>query len=235
MSCAVRVGDGLVTGIFQERLNRFAALVKVGGVLTRCHLPNPGRMEELLKEGATVLLRPAAPGGGRRTPYDLVAARLHGMDVSLDSQLPNRLVAEALKGHCLEELEPYTVFRAEWGYADSKFDFLLTDGCGGRCLLEVKSCTLVVEGMALFPDAPTERGRRHLQALMRAKAEGYRACVLFIVQRTDAKAFSPNDGTDPRFGEALRVAHSREVEVYARAAELKEGIIQLKGRLEVQL
>lgn len=223
----------LVRGIFLRRLNRFAVLVEIGGVPRTCHLPNPGRLEELLVPGAKVFLLEKI-GGGRRTGYDLAAVSHRGGLVSVDSRLPNRLVGEALAEGRLPPFCHCRVVREEVPYGRSRFDFLLQ--CGEKpCLLEVKSCTLVRDGMALFPDAVTERGKRHCLELARAHQEGYRAAVLFVVQRTDASIFSPNDATDPAFGEALRWAAGRGVEVLAYGCLVTESEVRLGGRVAVDL
>jgi sugar fermentation stimulation protein A len=121
----------------------------------------------------------------------------------------------------------------EFKYGNSKFDFLLMDG--EKCLLEVKSCTLVKNNVAMFPDAPTDRGRRHVEELIYAKKDGYRTCVIFVIQRPDAERFSPNDKTDPKFGKTLRKAFQEGVEVYAYSSEFAGKNITLIGRIEVVL
>lgn len=191
MTAFVRIRGTLVTGTFNRRPNRFTALVSLGGREVRCFLPNPGRMEELLVPNARVVLR-EVEGRHRKTYYDLVAIYDDGRLVSIDSRVPNRLLSNSLSRGNLEEFSRYTTIKPEYRYGQSRFDFLLTNNEEKR-LMEVKSCTLVRDGVALFPDAPTARGRRHLLELAKAKREGYRACVVFIVQRTDVDEFSPND------------------------------------------
>ncbi|MBI4344119.1 MAG: DNA/RNA nuclease SfsA [Euryarchaeota archaeon] len=223
----------LVRGIFLRRPNRFTVLVEIGGVPRTCHLPNPGRLEELLVPGAKVFLREKGEGK-RRTGYDLVAVSHQGGLVSVDSRLPNRLVEEALAEGRIPPFRRCHLARGEVSYGRSRFDFLLQ--CGDRpCLLEVKSCTLVRDGRALFPDAVTDRGRRHGLELARAHQEGYRAAVLFVVQRTDASIFSPNDATDPAFGEALRWAAWQGVEVLAYRCLVTERGVSLEEEVAVDL
>ena len=229
----IKITGRMVEGIFRERPNRFLALVNVEGGLLPIYVPNPGRMLEFLTPGRRVILR-GASGEGRKTSYDLIGVLYKGQRISVDSRIPNRLVYEALRNGDLEEFSMYREIKPEYGYGHTRFDFLLTDG-SERCLLEVKSCTLVEEGRALFPDAVTERGRRHLMDLAKAKREGYRASVLFIVQRTDAKLFSPNDKTDPEFGKALREAHREGIEVYAYYSEFNGDTITLKEKIKVEL
>jgi len=190
-------------------------------------------MRELLTPKARVILR-EAKGEHRKTSYDLIGVVQDATVVSVDSRIPNKLIFEALKNHDIEELSDYNIVKPEYKYGHTRFDFFLADK-HYRCLLEVKSCTLVKNGVAMFPDAVTERGRRHLYALAKAKKEGYRACVLFLVQRTDAHVFSPNDQTDPKFGKALRNAVSEGVEAYSYYSEFIKDRITLKGKLEVDL
>ncbi|MFQ6013078.1 MAG: DNA/RNA nuclease SfsA [Thermoplasmata archaeon] len=201
--------------VFEERLNRFLVRVRRSGQSRLCHLPNPGRLRELLQPGARVLLR-RRPRSRRKTGFDLVAVRQGEVWVSVDTRLPNQAVRGWLTQGALPEFRDYPVVRPEAPLGESRIDFLLRDG--RDCYLEVKSCTLVEDGIALFPDAPTVRGRRHVETLTAAVAEGLRAAVLFVVQRPDAATFRPRDETDPAFGEALRQARARGVEVYAYRA-----------------
>ncbi|MFQ5838798.1 MAG: DNA/RNA nuclease SfsA [Thermoplasmata archaeon] len=204
--------EGLKEARFRERLNRFLVEVELEGRGTLCHLPNPGRLRELLQPGATVFLR-EQPVEGRKTSHDLAAVRLGSILVSVDSRLPNRAVRHLLREGRLQEFAGYTTIIPEARLGNSRVDFLLRNG--RECYLEVKSCTLVVDGAALFPDAPTERGRRHLEELVAAVESGFKAAVLFVVQRPDASLFRPNDETDSRFGDALRRAHRAGVKVLA--------------------
>lgn len=143
----------------------------------------------------------------RKTRFDLIGVVYRGLRVSLDSRMPNRLVHEALRTGDLEELAGYAVIQPEYGYGRTRFDFLLANE-HARCVLEVKSCTLVRDGVALFPDAPTVRGRRHVRELVKATREGYRECMRFVVQRADADVFIPHIEDDPAFGHALRALYA---------------------------
>ena len=196
-------------------------------------LPNPGRMHKLLTRGTKVILREVLKKN-RKTDYDLIGVFYKGQTVSLDSRVPNKLVFEALKNGDIEEFSEYNFIKPEYVYGHTRFDFFLANK-HERCLCEVKSSTLVKEGVAMFPDAVTERGRRHMRDLLKAKKEGYRACVLFVVQRIDAQVFTPNDVTDPEFEKALRDAASEGVEVYAYYSEFAENKITLKGKVRVEL
>lgn len=229
----MRIRGKMVMGIFQERPNRFLALVRLDGTIVPCFLPNPGRLHELLAPDVKVILKEAQKGD-RKTPYDLIGVWANGHKISVDSRVPNQLLLEALRNRELEEFSMYRVVKPEWSFGHTRFDFLLTDG-EEKCLLEAKSCTLVERGKALFPDAPTERGRRHIQDLIEARRKGYRACILFLVQRTDAQRFSPNDAMDPEFGRILRRAATEGVEVYAYSSEFIGDEITLRGKVKVNL
>jgi len=233
MVSSIQIKEETMKGIFKERLTRFSALVEVKGKTFQCFLPDPGRLSELLTPDATVILK-AARNRERKTHCDLIGVYYEDEQVSVDSRVPNKLVSEALKNKDLPEFSEYSTIMPEYRYGHARFDFFLSDA-RKPCLLEVKSCTLVKDGVALFPDAKTERGTRHVQELLKAKDEGYRACILFIVQRTDAHVFSPDDEVDPKFGRALRYAANHGVEVYAYCSEFAGSRITLKGKVKIKL
>ena len=235
MVSSIKIEGRTVRGVFLERPNRFLVLVKVGEKVLPSFLPNPGRMHELLVPGTRVILREVLKEN-RKTSYDLVGVFYEGQIVSVDSRVPNRLVLEALKNRDIEEFSEYDTVKPEYSYGHSRFDFFLSND-GEKCLLEVKSCTLVEDGVALFPDAVTLRGRRHVMDLAKALREGYRASVLCVIQRTDASLFAPNDETDPLFGQALREAAAKGVEVYAYAVEISSNFSQqfLSSRIPIRL
>lgn len=218
--------------LFRERLNRFLGEVEIDGGRALCFIPNPGRMEELLRGGGRVYLL-ERPSERRKTRYDLVLVDLAGTLVSVDSRVPNRVVAEAIEEQRLPEFRGLRIERREPVFEDSRLDFLLSGG-SGPLLLEVKSCTLVEDGVGLFPDAPTDRGRRHLRALMRARKAG-RAAVFFLIQRGDAGVFQPNGRTDPRFAETLREAAAGGVEVYAYNVNVSLRGVTIHRRVPVRL
>lgn len=197
----------VVTGVFHSRPNRFIALVDVGGREEVCHVKNTGRCRELLLPGAQVVLS-VSDNPARKTKYDLVAVWKEGTGlVNMDSQAPNAAAAELLP-----RLFPGAVIRAEQRCGLSRFDFSLETEQGVG-YLEVKGCTLERRGHAYFPDAPTERGVKHLRELTELRRQGRCAAVLFLVQMKGVHAFSPNDGTDPAFGAALREARGAGVEI----------------------
>jgi len=228
----MRFQGRLVAGEFRERPNRFLGEVIVDGEKTLCFIPNPGRMEELLYPGASVYLL-ERHAEGRKTNYNLVLVDLHGTLVSIDSMVPNRVVREAVESGMIEEFEELTVAKGEYTFRDSRLDFLLK-GEAGQLLLEVKSCTLVRGGVALFPDAPTKRGSRHVRTLMEGLRLG-RAAVLFLIQRVDATRFRPNEETDPELAATLRAAHAEGIEVYAYSSKVTLEGVFLNRRVPVEL
>jgi sugar fermentation stimulation protein A len=203
---------GLVRGEFRRRDNRFRATVSVGGLETWAHVPNSGRLGELFTPGRPVWLAPAqAPN--RKTNFDLKLVEYGPVLVSVDARLPNPLFAEAVAEKKLSGFDYQTV-RPEVTRGNSRLDFRLS-GPNGVCWVETKSVTLVQDGEARFPDAPTERGRKHLEELIDVVENGEQAAVVFVVQRPDALRFSANRKTDPAFAETLHRA--AEVGVSVRA------------------
>jgi sugar fermentation stimulation protein len=230
----VRYHRSLVEAEFLERENRFAAQVILDGKKERVHVPNTGRMKELLLPGADVLLL-GSDNPERRTRYDLVAVDTPDVSVSVDSRVPNAILSEALADGAIPEFLDYDSVRPEYTWGDSRFDFLLENG-DTKALVEVKGCTLVQgDGLALFPDAPTQRGARHVRELTRATREGIESYVVVIVQRSDGRVFAPNDRTDRAFGDALREAQEAGVRVMAYGTMVTREGVDLTGPLDVDL
>jgi sugar fermentation stimulation protein A len=217
----------LLAGRFLRRLNRFAALVEVDGCSTRVHVRNSGRLRELLRPGRPVLLEPAAHDG-RQTRFTLALVRLPDGYVSADAHLPNALVADGLRRRALPGFRGYRILRREPAIGRNRADFLLVRG-GHQCFLEVKSVTLVEGGVALFPDAPTVRGRTHLEHLIAARGRGVGGAVLFVIQRKDANAFALNWDADPEFGETLQRAVRAGVRITAVRCEVDRRGVRLAG------
>jgi sugar fermentation stimulation protein A len=227
----------VVEGRFLARDNRFRVTVEVAGREVWAHLPNSGRLGELLLPERRVLLveRTGKATGRRKTGYDLSLVEVAGRWVSVDARLPNDLVAEALAVERLAPLAGYPAVRREVPYGRSRFDLLLEAPDRAPCLVEVKSITLVVDGLGCFPDAVTQRGRRHVEELAQALEEGYRAAVVLVVQRDDAVGVRPHDESDPGFGRALREAARRGVEVYAYACHVAPERVEIWRALPVYL
>ena len=224
----------LVEGRFIKRLNRFAALVDIDRREHLVHVANSGRMEELLVPGFRVLLAPAPQPSTRKTSHDLAIVDTGGTLASADARLPNRLVAEAIAQGRLPQFAGYPVVRPESTFGESRLDFRL-DGPPGTCYVETKSVTLVVDGVGLFPDAPTIRGVKHLRSLMQAIDQGHQAAVIFVIQRSDANAFAPHDTADPLLGQTLRQAVASGVQAWAYRCHLDDTSIVLADSIPVRL
>ena len=214
---------------FIERLNRFVALVEVNGKQERCHVKNTGRCKELFTPGRTVFLS-ACDKPERRTKYDLITVEKDGELVNVDSQAPNAVFMEWAK----ENIPELSYIKSEVTNGDSRFDFYYEAGAK-RVFTEVKGVTLKENGVVRFPDAPTERGIKHLRGLKRLKEEGYDAEVAFIVQMEHAEYLEPNNKTQPLFGTVLREAATFGVSVRAFVCKILPDEIRIKGEIEVKI
>ena len=213
----------MVPGRFIARPNRFIAHVEIDGKTEICHVKNTGRCRELLPQGAEVWCQ-VASDPKRKTKFDLITVRKGDRLINMDSQAPNTAAKEWLIAGGLGEIGD---LKAETVHGDSRFDFSFTLE-GRRCFLEVKGVTLEDDGVCAFPDAPTERGVKHLKGLTRAAREGYGAFVLFVVQMADVKYLHPNDRTDPAFGAALREAAENGVTVLAMDCAVPEAEMHIR-------
>ena len=198
------------------------------------HVANSGRLGELLHSDNLMLVSPAPAEGRRKTAYDLVLVETEGVLVSADARLPNALLQEAIEADLLREFAGYDRLRREVVFHDSRLDLMLS-GERGRFYVETKSVTLVECGTGLFPDAPTERGRKHLRSLAEAVDLGHRAAVVFLIQRPDAQAFSPNMYADPEFCWLLKEVTGKGVEAYAYRCRVNRRRIEIAGRVTVGL
>ncbi len=209
--------EQIVQGEFLARPNRFIAHVRVNGEALTVHVKNTGRCRELLVPGATVYLA-KAENPARKTPYDLIAVEKKCSNgqtllINMDSQIPNAAAEEWLK--TLPEFSPQCIIRREVTHRNSRFDFMIRDG-KRTIYVEVKGVTLERNGLALFPDAPTERGARHLKELALCVTEDHcEAWVLFVIQMKGIAEFLPNEAMDPAFAEALRHAAANGVKIMA--------------------
>lgn len=229
----IKMDQKLQEGRLIARENRFVAQVKLDEQEIRAYVPNPGRMEELMVPGTRCFLA-HYPGGDRKTKYDLLLMEYQDRLVSINSHLPNKLVNKALQEKEIVSFKDYDQIKPEYSYGNSRLDFFLHNKVE-KALIEVKSATLVEDRIAKFPDAPTKRGRRHLDELMLAKEEGYRAAVIFIIQRDDARKFTPNQRIDLKFADKLKEAAANGVEIYAYNCNVTLEGISLKEQVEVVL
>lgn len=222
--------SNMVPGIFLDRPNRFIAHVQIDGNVEVCHVKNTGRCRELLRAGTQVWCQ-KSDNPKRKTKYDLITVRKGGRLINMDSQAPNAAVKEWLLAG---GLGPVVDLRAETVHGGSRFDFSFTLE-GKQCFLEVKGVTLENDGVCAFPDAPTERGAKHLRELRQAAREGYGAFVLFVIQMPDVKYLRPNDETDPAFGTALREAAGSGVTILAMDCGVTENAMSLRLPVLVKL
>ena len=219
--------QNILEATFLDRPNRFLSRVDLKGEITEAFVPNPGRMYELMVPGKKVYLRPNS-GQHRKTAYDMIAVMHDGILISIDSNLPNRFMKRILQNHELNIFRDYNRIKPEPSMYEGRFDFLLSGK--KKILIEVKSCTLVVNNRAIFPDSPTIRGARHMKHLADALVEGIvdEAYVVFVIQRPDAEIFSPNDETDPNFGNMLRESHKLGVKVVPIVTELVDWDLKVR-------
>lgn len=203
-------------GRFRRRPNRFIAHIEIDGREELCHVKNTGRCKELLLPGAVVFVQ-EAEHGKRKTNYDLIAVRKGERLINIDSQVPNRVFREWVLGS--DHFPGLSLIKPESRYGNSRFDFYM-EAADRRILVEVKGVTLEEEGAALFPDAPTQRGLKHVDELCRAVAEGFEAYLVFIIQMRSVRYFAPNHKTHPAFGEALLRAATHGVNIIALDCEV---------------
>ena len=218
-------------GIFHTRPNRFVAHVEVDGRMEICHVKNTGRCRELLVPGATVYLE-ESDNPARKTRYDLVTVEKGERLINMDSQAPNKLFAEWVQTGAFRH--GLTMLRGETTYGNSRFDFYW-ESSERRGFVEVKGVTLEEEGVVRFPDAPTQRGVKHLEELIQAKKAGYEATVCFVVQMDRVSWLEPNDRTHPEFGEALRRAAQAGVEILALDCCVAVGNVEIGAPIEIRL
>lgn len=218
----------IVEGKFIRRPNRFIAHVEVDGREEVVHVKNTGRCRELLVPGAKVFLEKSS-SPARKTAYDLIAVMKGDLCINMDSQVPNQVAAEWLR-----KVLPEALIRREVTWGNSRFD-LYIEVDGRKIFMEVKGVTLEASGVALFPDAPTLRGVKHLKELAACVQEGYEACVLFVIQMKGVTAFRPNEAMHPEFGTALRAAQKAGVRVLAYDCVVAPDSITIDRPVAVEL
>lgn len=222
--------DNMVPGSFLSRPNRFIAHIEIGNAVEVCHVKNTGRCRELLQPGATVWCQKSG-NPNRKTKYDLICVQKGKRLINMDSQAPNAAAREWLMQGGLGEIHG---LRPEFTHGDSRFDFSF-EADGRQCFLEVKGVTLEHNGVCAFPDAPTQRGTKHLRGLIRAAQEGYGAYILFVIQMPDVSYLLPNDATDPAFGQALRQTAENGVQILAMDCEVTPDTMVIRKPVEIIL
>lgn len=210
----------IIHGKFDSRPNRFIAKVWVEGKLETVHVKNTGRCKELLLTDSDVILE-VSDNPDRKTKYDLIGVYKEKLGwVNIDSQAPNKVVKEWL------ELKNYTLIKPEYTYGDSRIDFYMEKG-EQKFLMEVKGCTLEIDGIGYFPDAPTERGVKHLRELSKAVKDGYQCYVAFVVQMEGINEVRANEATHKEFGQALEEAKAAGVKVLCLGCKVTEDTLEV--------
>lgn len=224
--------ENIVEGRFIARPNRFIAHVEIEGRVEICHVKNTGRCKELLTPGAKVYLQAFGESSPRKTKFDLIGVEKGSLLINMDSQAPNKAVGEFLAaGGVLPEP---TLIRPETKWGSSRFDFYLEQG-ERKAFLEVKGVTLEENGTAMFPDAPTERGIKHLQELIACRQEGYEAYILFVIQMKGVERFTPAWEKHFAFGQTLREAAAAGVRLLAYDCRVTPDSMMLDCPVSIEL
>lgn len=218
--------------IFLKRPNRFIAIVVVDGEEEFVHVKNTGRCKELLIEGARVILE-KSDNPNRKTKYSLIAVYKGDVIINMDSQVPNAVVAEALSGGKISEIGEVSFIKREVTYSNSRFD-IYYEKDEKRGFIEVKGVTLERDGVALFPDAPTIRGSRHVYEMIKAKEAGYEANIMLLIQLKGIDYFTPNCEMDKEFAKALCLAKEKGVNIMAYDSVVSENSIYIGERIEIR-
>lgn len=221
----------IIEGKFLSRPNRFIAHVDINGSIEVCHVKNTGRCKELFVPGAAVFLQKSS-NPNRKTKFDLIAVIKNGILINVDSQIPNAVAAQWIENGGL--FPDVTYLKREKTYGNSRFD-LYVETPERKAFIEVKGVTLENEGLACFPDAPTERGVKHVQELCKCINDGYEAYILFVIQMKGVRSFSPNWKTHPAFGEALLAAEKAGVHILAYDCDVTKDSIFMKDVVPVLL
>jgi len=221
--------ENIKQGKFISRPNRFIAYVEIDGKEEICHVKNTGRCRELLIPGTTVFVEESA-NPDRKTKYDLIAVYKGDLLINMDSQAPNKVMGEWLSGF----FEDITFIKPEAKYKNSRFDFYV-ETSDRKIFVEVKGVTLEENGVVLFPDAPTERGVKHLTELRECVKDGYEAYVFFVVQMEKADYFTPNRKTHPEFADALVNAEKAGVKIMCVNCRVGENAMEIKSFVKVRL
>ena len=230
--------EKIVSARFLSRPNRFVAIVNYNGNEISVHVKNTGRCRELLVPDSVVYLEDFSyRQGKRKLLYDLVAVRKGDLLINMDSQAPNKVAREALENGSikLSGMSKLTIIRPEKVYGDSRFDFYIEDKNGEKGFVEVKGVTLENDGITSFPDAPTDRGVKHIKELVKAMENGYHSYVLFVIQMSGIKLFTPNDATHREFGDALRYAAEKGVQILAYECAVTPDRLEMTKTVPIEL
>ncbi len=230
--------NNIVEGIFKSRPNRFVARVEINGEEISVHVKNTGRCRELLTENARVFLEDfSARMGSRKLRYSLIGVMKGNMMVNMDSQAPNKVVKEALEegSFSLPQMGKITLVKSEAKYGNSRLDFYVKDENGREGYIEVKGVTLEDKGVASFPDAPTERGIKHLNELMGLKEQGFLVYCLFVIQMENMRVFKPDIDRHKEFADTLKTAKEKGVQVLAYTCRVTKDTLRLDNPVKVEI
>ena len=228
------VYENIVQGIFVKRPNRFIAHVLIDGKEEIAHVKNTGRCKELLVPGAKVILEDCSHNPNRKTKYSLISVWKGDMLVNMDSQVPNAVVYDALKTNKIKGFEEITSIKREISFENSRFDIYFESG-NEKGFVEVKGVTLEDNGIAMFPDAPTKRGKKHVLEMVDAVKKGYGGVIFFLIQMKGPKKFRPNWEMDKDFSDAVKFAQENGVEIMAYDSIVTENSIVLDSTVEILL
>lgn len=217
--------------VFLDRPNRFIAHVDLNGQTETVHVKNTGRCKELLIPGTEVILEESV-NPARKTKYDLICVNKSGRWVNMDSQVPNKAAAEWIRAGRLFPEE--VTLKTEKVYGNSRFDIYVESPCR-KAFIEVKGVTLEENDIARFPDAPTQRGVKHVEELIRCQEDGYEAYLLFVIQMKGIREFEPNWSTHPQFGEVLQKAQNAGVHLLAYDCLIREDYIEIQDPVPIRL
>ncbi|MEY8304635.1 DNA/RNA nuclease SfsA [Anaerosalibacter bizertensis] len=223
--------NNMCEGIFLERPNRFIANVLIDGKKEKVHVKNTGRCKEILTKGTKVYLE-KSNNPNRKTKYSLISAYKEDQLINIDSQVPNKVVFDAIKSNRIKELENIKVLKREVTFGNSRFDlYFEKDNESG--FIEVKGVTLENNGLSLFPDAPTERGTKHIKEMIKVVESGLKGYIFFLIQMENIKYFTPNTSMDEKFSNALIEANKKGVNILAYNSIVKEDSIKINEKIEV--
>lgn len=218
-------------GLFIDRPNRFIANIQIDGIPCVCHVKNTGRCKELLQKGATVYVEQSS-NPNRKTAYDLISVYKNKILINMDSQAPNKVFFEWLKAEAL--IKNITFIKPEYKFGNSRIDFYAeAEDC--KYLIEVKGVTLEENGVVMFPDAPTQRGLKHIHELIEGTKQGYTAYIVFVVQMSGAKYFTPNKKTHPEFAKALTLAQNNNVNILALCCNVTATTLSITKQIPIIL
>ncbi len=221
----------IVEGIFIDRPNRFIANVMIDGTLEKVHVKNTGRCKEILNEGTKVYLE-KSNNPNRKTKYSLISAYKGDLLINIDSQVPNSVVEDAISSNQIQELLNVDFLKREVTYGNSRFDIYYEKG-DEKGFVEVKGVTLEVDGLSMFPDAPTERGTKHVLEMIKTIQEGYKSYIFFLIQMEGIGFFTPNEIMDKDFAKALKLAKKEGVNMLAYNSIVTQDEISLGKKVKI--